>query len=182
MRYACSTICISHRFYFHLIPSPGILLMNSQDSQGSLLGPMLFLLFVNYLPETVTSSRVACYADDTKVFRTVDSVSDCVALKSDLLSLVNWSRSSGLQFNQSKCKLQRITRKKKPALYDYSFNGKNLETVDAEKDLGVWATSDLTWDKQTSEQCAKANKLLQLALCAVHPKAYEVCRHGAHCT
>ena len=73
-----------------------------------------------------------------------------------------------------------VTRKKKPALYDYSFNGKNLETVDTEKDLGVWVTSDLTWDKQTSEQCAKTNKLLGFV--RVPPKAYEVCRHGARCT
>ena len=80
------------------------LLVTSGVPQGSLLGPMLFLLFVNDLPDTVTSpSRVACYADDTKVLRTINSASDCAALQSDLNSLVDWTESSGLLFNKKKC-------------------------------------------------------------------------------
>ena len=69
--------------------------------QGSLLGPMLFLLFVNDPPDTVSSSRATCYADDTKVFRT-----DYAALQADLDSLVDWSKSSSLSFSQKKCKCQ----------------------------------------------------------------------------
>ena len=74
--------------------------------QGSLLGPILFLLFVDDLPNTVKTSRVACYADDTKIFKSIDSITDCNALQSDLNDLVSWSESSGLIFNQSKCKYQ----------------------------------------------------------------------------
>ena len=47
--------------------------------QGSLLGPILFLLFVDDLPNTVKTSRVACYADDTKIFKSIDSITDCNA-------------------------------------------------------------------------------------------------------
>ena len=82
--------------------------------QGSLLGPILFLLFVDDLPNTVKTSRVACYADDTKIFKSIDSITDCNALQSDLNDLVSWSESSGLIFNQSKCKYQCITRKNSP--------------------------------------------------------------------
>ena len=83
--------------------------------QGSLPGPILFLLFVDDLPNTVKISRVACYADDTKIFKSIDSITDCNALQSDLNDLVSWSESSGLIFNQSKCKFLCITRKKSPA-------------------------------------------------------------------
>ena len=87
------------------------------EPQGSLLGPILFLLFVDDddvddLPNTVKTSRVACYANDTKISKSIDSIADCNALQSDLSDLVSWSESSRLIFNQSKCKYQCITRKK----------------------------------------------------------------------
>ena len=88
--------------------------VTSGVAQGPLLGPILFLLFVDDLPNTVKTSRVACYADDTKIFKSIDSITDCNALQSDLNDLVSWSESSGLIFNQSKCKYQCITRKKSP--------------------------------------------------------------------
>ena len=58
--------------------------------QGSLLGPVSFLLIVDDLPNTVKTSRVACYADDTKIFKSIDSITDCNALESDLNDLVSW--------------------------------------------------------------------------------------------
>ena len=73
--------------------------------QGSLLGPILFLLFVDDIPKTVKTSRVACYADDTEIFKSIDSITDCNALQSDLNDLVCWSELSGLILNQSKCKI-----------------------------------------------------------------------------
>ena len=73
--------------------------------QGSLLGPILFLLFVDDLPNTVKASRVACYTDDTEIFKSIDSITDCNALQSDLNDLVCWSELSGLILNQSKCKI-----------------------------------------------------------------------------
>ena len=59
--------------------------------QGLHLGPLLFLIYVNSLPDTVMSSTVACFGDDTKVVERIDSPADCVALQSDLTSLVSWS-------------------------------------------------------------------------------------------
>ena len=128
--------------------------------QESLLGPLLFLLFVNDLPSTVTSSTVVCYADDTKMFRRIESATDCAALQSDLRSLVNWAESTGLVFNQSKSKCQRITRKIKPTQYTYPINGMHLDTYHSERNLGVWVSSDLAWSRRITEECTKANKLL----------------------
>ena len=87
--------------------------------QGSLLGPILFLSFVDDLPNTVTTSRVTCYANDTKIFKSIDSITDCNALQSNLNDLVSWFESSGLIFNQSRCKYQCITRKKSPVQPTY---------------------------------------------------------------
>ena len=111
------------------------------------------------LPKTVKTSRVACCAD-AKIFKNIDSITDCNALQSDLNDLVSWFESSGLIFNQSKCKYQRITRKRTPIQYTYTIIKTPLESCDVEKDLGVWVFSNLTLDKQVTEKCAKANKLL----------------------
>ena len=131
--------------------------VTSGVQQGPLLGQILFLLFVDDLPNNVKTSRVA---DDTKLFKSIDSITDCNALQSDLNDLVSWFESSGLIFNQSKCKYQCITRKKTPVQPTYIINETPLESCDTEKDLGVWVSSNLTSDKQVTEQCAKANKLL----------------------
>ena len=70
--------------------------------QGSILGPRLFLLHVNDLSDVVKNSRVACFADDTKIFRCIDSNSNVALLQSDISYLDSWSTSCGLVFNQDK--------------------------------------------------------------------------------
>ena len=90
--------------------------VTSAVPQGSLLGPLLFLIYVNSQPDAVT----ACFADGTKIVKRIDSPADCAALQSDLKSLVSWSIFSRLLFNQIKCKNQRITRKIKPVLNMYT--------------------------------------------------------------
>ena len=75
------------------------------------MGPILFLLHVNDLPDAVQNSKVACFADDTKIFKRIDTASDAALLQQDLVNLEHRSKSSGLGFNEDKCKCQRITRK-----------------------------------------------------------------------
>ena len=78
--------------------------------QGSILGPVLFVLYVNDFPDAVANSSVACFADDTKIFRRVDSITDAMLLQEDLNNLESWSNSCGLVFNEEKCKSLSITR------------------------------------------------------------------------
>ena len=77
-----------------------------------------------------------------------------------LNDLVSWSESSRLIFNQIKCNYHCITRRKTPVQPTYIINETPLESCDTQKDLGVWVSSNLASDKQLTEQCAKANKLL----------------------
>ena len=128
--------------------------------QGSILGPALFLLYVNDLPEADLSSRVAMFADDTKLFSAITSQEDVASLQADLVNLEHWSSQSGLFFNQSKCKHQTITRKIVPLTSSYKLEDTKVTTTDCERDLGVWVSSNLTWKKQVCNQTSKANKSL----------------------
>ena len=128
--------------------------------QGSILGPALFLLYVNNLPDFILNSKVAMFADDTKVYKAVMSEDDGASLQQDLDNLFSWSAAPGLAFNDKKCKLQTITRKRKPILASYEVNGSTIKSCEVESDLGVSLDCDLTWHAQVSHQAARANKLL----------------------
>ena len=75
--------------------------------QGSVLGPLLFLLFVNDLPDWIVSSMIM-FADDTKLWRTIKTAEDGKILQRDLDALTNWSTKYLLRFNPRKSKLMRI--------------------------------------------------------------------------
>ena len=73
------------------------------------------VLYVTDLPEVISSSsRVLMFTDDTKIFREIKTLGDASSLQEDLGKLATWSQSSGLLFNEAKCKAQHITRKTKP--------------------------------------------------------------------
>ena len=115
---------------------------------------------MNDLLEAPTSSRAAMFADDAKIFSSIKSQDDVIALQTDLGNLEHWSTVSGLSFNQSKCKRQMLTRKKVPVASSYKLEDSIVSSTDSERDLGVWVSTDLTWKKQANEQTAKANTIL----------------------
>ena len=132
--------------------------------QGSILGPLLFLIYVNDLPSSISSSsvEVAMFADDTKYFTIVKSSADTSLLQAEVLNVATWARSWRLKFNPKKCKVLIITRKRRPLLTDYSLDGHVLDHVPSEKDLGMSVCSDLTWSIHIRELITKANRLLGL--------------------
>ena len=134
--------------------------------QASLLGPFLFLLHINDLPEVISrATTIALFADDAKCSRVVRSSEDCAVLQSDLNRLSDWSKQWGLSFNCSKCEVLRISRKRTSSLPSlavspYTIGDHALAVVPSQKDLGVMVTDKLTWSLHTSNVVAKANKML----------------------
>ena len=124
--------------------------------QGSVLGPLLFLLSVNDLPDWVKSS-IKMFADDTMLWSTIRSASDGKILQDNLNSLKNWSDKWLLKFNPEKCKVMHVGHSI-PTEYTLQENDKTfkLQAVDKEKDLGIYATNNM----KAATQCkAAAQKL-----------------------
>ena len=113
--------------------------------QGSILGPILFLLFVNDMPNVVSSARIAMFADDSKCYKIIEQASDFVNLQQDLDALLDWSLSNEIYFQPAKCKNVRISRKRVSPPRTYNLNGFDLEVVKSEKDLGVIIANDTSW-------------------------------------
>lgn len=111
-------------------PSSGI-------PQGSILGPLLFLIFINGLPAIFKSSWSSLFADDHKLSKKIDDVGDCLALQEDLNLLSKWCENRRLDLNVKKCHTLSITYKPDKIDYDYSINGEGTTKVSIKKDLGV---------------------------------------------
>ena len=132
--------------------------------QGSVLGPLLFVMYINDLPELVSSSSVYLFADDTKIFKHVENENDAAFLQKDLQSLVSWSEKWLLKFHPDKCCVVSIGDHDEPHDYTMSFQGipHNLSHVDSSKDLGVIIDSKLGFDQHFQSKINKANSLMYL--------------------
>ena len=129
--------------------------------QGSILGPILFLLYVNDLPDAISSSIIVTFVDDTKLFKRIASNTDSNQLQEDLNTLEQWSTSSNLAFNPTKSKVETISRKRSKVIKTcYTMGDLQLKHCSHERDLGVWISTDLTWKKQVESRSGKANKIL----------------------
>ena len=134
-------------------------LVPSGVPQGSILGPLLFLLFINDMPLVTSNCTTALFADDAKCFLKVDSLHNCQILQNDLLKLQEWSTAWKMCFNPSKCKVLSITRSQTPVNFVYSLNGQSLEHVGVFKDLGIVIDQSLTFNEHITNLVTKCNKV-----------------------
>ena len=129
--------------------------------QGTLLGPLLFLVYINDLPETVDHPDTRLFADDCLVYRLVKSDTDAMRLQEDLAALENWEKLWQMQFHPEKCQVIRINNNKHfKRQTEYKFHGHTLEVEDSGKYLGVHISNDLTCNTQVDAKTAKASKTL----------------------
>ena len=105
-------------------------------SQGSILGPLLFLIFVNDLPDTVQFSKILLFADYAKCIMPISSPLDSTHLQSDLLRLSEWCTTWNLYLNENKCSI--VHYKSRPSTTsNYHLNYQQIFSNDKEKDLGL---------------------------------------------
>ena len=100
--------------------------VSSGVPQGSVLGPILFLVFINDLPEKL-SLQVRLFADDTAVYLTIGGLDDGTVLQNDLDKLSLWESKWDMEFNPSKCQVVRVTTARKAINTVYTLHGQILE-------------------------------------------------------
>lgn len=125
--------------------------VDSGVPQGSILGPSLFIIFINGIDEGILSD-ILKFADDTKLFGKVGSSESREKLQEDLRVLCEWSMKWQMKFNTDKCKVMHIGAQNLEA--EYFMEGNKLEKVSEEKDLGVMISRNF----KVSKQCIKAAK------------------------
>ena len=129
--------------------------------QGSVLGPVLFLIFIIDLRDNIRSS-VRLFADECVLYRNIHSLQDCLTLQEDLASLGQWEADWQMKFNVAKCHSMKVTRHQhhKQILFDYSLHNQTLENVQSAKYLGITITDNMDWGQHVSEISSKATKTL----------------------
>ena len=144
------------------LPSPVL----SGVPQGSILGPLLFLIYIDDLSHVnlLSSPRLHMFADDVLLYQVIDSVKDFVSVQENINTIWEWSQQNALTLNPTKCKFMMISRKKNSLLppAPLHLGGRLLECVNSYKYLGVHLSSDLSWSNHTQHVCVKAKKLIGL--------------------
>jgi hypothetical protein len=133
--------------------------VDSGVPQGTVLGPLLFLLHINDLPSRV-SSKVRLFADDCLLYREITNSDDQEKLQKDLNSLEDWCHDWGMSFNAKKCNILRISRSKNPLQTFYKLGNTILEEVPSAKYLGVELDNVLSFNKHISSLASRGNSNL----------------------
>ena len=145
--------------------------------QGSVLGPALFLLYINDITEGVTS-QMRLFADDSIIYREITTPNDHKILQEDINRLTNWAHTWQMDFNVDKCYLLSITKKPKPSHFNYTMNGKLLQRTSSHPYLGVEISDNLSWSKHCDIISRAASKTLGLVMRTLGPCSQTVKSHA----
>ena len=108
---------------------------------GSVVGPILFLVYINDLPQDIVS-QVRLFADDTAIYLTLEEKGDSDQLQRDLDRLQKWKARWDMEFSPSKCQVIRVTISMTPLQTQYILHGQVLEAVSTTRYLGVDTSSN----------------------------------------
>ena len=147
--------------------------------QGSVLGPLLFLLFINDLPDCVSPGTTArLFADDCVLYRNIKTEEDATILQQDLDHLQQWESDWKMEFHPKKCQAIHCTNKKQFIQRPYTIHNHTLEEVDSAKYLGVNIHKTLSWNHHINSVTNKANStraFLQRNIYQCPRKTKELC-------
>ena len=135
---------------------------NAGVPQGSILGPLLFLIFINDIVDGLTSEPFL-FADDTSLFRPLNSDADVDVINLDLQTLSNWAAQWRVNFNPLKTEYMIVSKKlihpPRPQLY---LNNVPIKMVKQHCHLGIWFTDNMSWGKHIQELNSNVSKSLNL--------------------
>ena len=127
--------------------------------QGSVLGPTLFIYFINDLPNIIKHSKVKVFADDTKIYNSINDVNDTKCLQNTIDEMYSWTNKWLLKFNKEKCKVLHLGKNNSKYEYFIGNEGEKikLEETDLEKDLGIHIDPNLDFKKHIKTTAKKAS-------------------------
>ena len=143
--------------------SSNILLASSGVPQGSILGPLLFIVYINDITTVpLSDGSMLLYADDSMLYRPIHAIDDYDHLQQDINKLCTSTNNNLLQYNSTKCKYMIISKRKQPLLPSTPLtnNDSQIERVSSFKYVGVWLTATLTWSPHITNVCNKARQHL----------------------
>jgi hypothetical protein len=136
--------------------------VTSSVPQGSVLGPLLFTIFINDLPDKI-KNECRLYADDSKLIGVIEREEDAIEIQKDIDSMQKWAKTWQMSFNYDKCKVMHFGKKNKEQTYTMSLGqGEQPHVIEkslVERDLGLMVSSDLKWATQV-EKATKAAKAM----------------------
>ena len=127
--------------------------------QGTVLGPLMFLLYINDIDQNL-SSTIRLFADDCIMYRTVTTREEASSLQYDLDKIYDWCTTWQMQLNIDKCAILRCTRSPFPVLFDYMVDSKIITSTDKHPHLGITLHKTMQWSHHTDVICKKASKVL----------------------
>ena len=127
--------------------------------QGSILGPLLFIIYMNDLPECLSVAESLMFVDDTKCYMNINSLPDNFILQNELNLIVSWSKRMCLNFNPTKSTFLCF---KSIVETSYNISSTEIAAQSHHKDLGVFFTHDLSWDYHHRHVLSKAYSALGL--------------------
>jgi len=127
--------------------------------QGTVLGPLLFLLYINDITDGIQSD-IRLFADDCILYRVIKTSDDTSRLQEDIDRLHFWTKNWQMNFNTKKCHVLSISRKREKPVLTYKIGSEHLSEVDSYPYLGVTISCDLKWHLHIDNSCLKASRVL----------------------
>lgn len=153
---------LSNRQHFVHIEGSGSeqLPVHSGVPQGSLLGPLLFIIYINDIPSTILHSSVYMFADDTKFIKPISSTTDHLHMQEDMSALNDWCKVWKLNLHLHKCFLLKFHLSQQTS-HDHELpileiSGSSIPQSETHRDLGIIVQGNLSWDDHYSKICANA--------------------------
>ena len=141
--------------------------------QGTVMGPLLFLIFINDITKNL-HSELRLFADDSILYREIISQEDHTKLQEDLNTLERWANIWSMDFNVSKCAIMSVSLKRTPSICQYKMKDQVVPRVDHYDYLGVTINHKLSWDSHSRKITSKALKTLGMLRRNLHSCSQEI--------